>query len=308
VKASLGAFTLIELLVVIAIIAILAAMLLPVLGYARHAAWRVNCVNNLHQVTLGWIMYNNDNNGNFPYNATGEETNINWVANYESYAGDPGSANWGLLVDARHSQLAPYVSNPAVYKCPADRSCIGIIGVGSSTTPYAGLAGVPRVRSYSMSQAIGPNTNGTIYNASGQVTQGLWLNSSFDIATPAPNTPGDYTVYYRESMLVGAGMPQGGAAGTIVFVEEHPDSINDGGWAFNIPVLGLTYWIDKPSTLHENACDFSYADGHCEIYAFQDPGEVPEVTYNQQIGGTSNFQRRNPDIPWVASHISAKYP
>src|SRR5215469_6877855 len=59
-------FTLIELLVVIAVIAILAAILLPVLASARLRALRAQCMNNIKQLDGGIIIFTGDNNNVFP--------------------------------------------------------------------------------------------------------------------------------------------------------------------------------------------------------------------------------------------------
>ncbi len=53
-------FTLIELLVVVAIIAILAAILFPVFARAKEAAKKTQCLSNLKQLDLAWLLYAGD--------------------------------------------------------------------------------------------------------------------------------------------------------------------------------------------------------------------------------------------------------
>ena len=71
-----------ELLVVIAIIAILAALLLPVLSQAKGKAQGMACLNNGKQMMTAVTLYTTDNNEFFPPNPDGGTTDpgYNWCA------------------------------------------------------------------------------------------------------------------------------------------------------------------------------------------------------------------------------------
>jgi prepilin-type N-terminal cleavage/methylation domain-containing protein/prepilin-type processing-associated H-X9-DG protein len=90
-RAHAGGFTLIELLVVIAIIAILAALLLPVLGKAKESAKAIACRNNLKQWGLATQLYATDNGDFLPKNGSSSGNSVaqGWYVDLPKQLGLP---------------------------------------------------------------------------------------------------------------------------------------------------------------------------------------------------------------------------
>ena len=242
------AFTLIELLIVIAIIAILAAILLPVLSKARQTAINTQCLNNERQLTLCWHLYITDNNDYLAPNnsiafispgtntATGStQSPVSWLPDLDAKTEiDPSNIINGALFT--------YNSQLGIYHCPADLSTLQTLD-GQPLTQL-------RWRSYNMSQSMNgwPNCPSPGYPNGLANLIPMWstLNS---IKSPRPNN-------------------------AFVLIDENADAVLDaqfGNPPANSPDYEQNVWWDLPSSRHNRGANVSFADGHVERWQWAVP-------------------------------------
>jgi prepilin-type processing-associated H-X9-DG protein len=233
-------FTLLELVVVLGTLILSISLMVPALAKTKPATKTFQCLNNHRQLTRAWQMYAADNNdrvaNNFGVSETIDAINSkkfdNWVNNVMTWGAgasldDLSNTNVTWVTSGGLGKYAD--AAVSAYRCPADNYV-------SAVQVARGWNG--RLRSVSMNSVFGRFSNGNDSTA-----QGLnWGLSQYGQYLKHTEVPKPFKTW--------------------LFLDEHPDSINE-GYYLNNPTANS--WQDIPASHHDGGCTFSFADGHAEV-------------------------------------------
>jgi prepilin-type processing-associated H-X9-DG protein len=251
-------------------------MLLPALAKAKIRALNLHCMNNFNQMQKAHTMYSTDFSDKFvpnpdhSYYTAGNPTppasipGANWVVGDVhgwmpsiNSGGGADAGNPDIMRDSKWSLLAPYVGqSTAIFQCPRDPR----VAPYSGNNPSLLTKPIKVVRSISMNQGVGTKGPGPFYptvnSACDQKVDGPWLDGNHGHTADKP-----YATFGK-----GSDFNIASPSDIWVMVDDDPWTINDAAMAV---IAAEPQFVDYPSPFHDNACGFSFADGHSEIHKWK---------------------------------------
>ncbi|MBC8244153.1 MAG: type II secretion system protein [Verrucomicrobia bacterium] len=284
--SSARGFTLVELLVVIAIVAILAALLLPVLGKARGAGLKASCMSSQRQLQFAWTMVTTDHeSGLFPANdlVLSNKTRENWgEGRLHPYDREPTNMSVYLSatdktghmgnITLKLSAVLPYLGWPKhVMRCPANNYRVYFKGQSSE------------------------QTHGYIQNnwVTGDNIRERFENRKFVNFKDLNN----FKFYRRFSGFNG----EKGPADVFNFLCLNPKmQVRNTLWVYMTEDKYLTY----PGTHHMGGGNLTYVDGHVEYRKWRDPKTFRFHQPKHRRYREIKLSRNNVDFQWLRTRAT----
>jgi prepilin-type N-terminal cleavage/methylation domain-containing protein/prepilin-type processing-associated H-X9-DG protein len=270
-NTNTSGFTLLELLVVIAIIAILAALRIPALARTKSNAQGISCLSNMRQLQMAALLYAYNNNDYLPANVT------------LRYGGDSGNPNWvdGVL----NSPINGGITEDPV-GCSTNDFFLGVKGNSAVIGGfYYSLTG--SIGKYARAAGVYHCPADTYLDPSWHVTRNRSCSANCQVDGSGAGA-GIGRVFTKYSDWGGGRL---GASDCFVFLDENPQSLNDGWFLYhesgNPPTVN-----DTPASNHGRYSSFSFADGHAEPHEWHDA--FLQTSPPGSPGGT--------DTMWLAQH------
>ncbi len=283
------AFTLIELLVVIAIIALLLSIVMPGLNMAKKKAASVVCSSNTRQMSIAWYMYQEENDGNIMGSTmenVGTKSNCKegWIGQPHTETDNmssslsltqmsPAVTDEDEIRGMEKGKLYPYMENPDVYHCPADKLRKG----PDDTRLYV---------SYAIPKCLNGFTDSSSSYYETQIRKFSRITSPgtrFNFVESGERSRGNWTV---------------GA----YFIMATPE-YGDGGYGLWSPL----------AISHGNSAVFGFTDGHAEVRKWHDKvvfdhywateGQAPGSVYGTRMLDPGESE----DFDWLAKGWAFRY-
>lgn len=237
-------FTLVELTVVVAIVGMMLALLLPAMARSKGRAREVFCQQNQRQVYVSWRLYGDDHEEWLPAVKPGSYAGPDrWISGWLSMSSSGDNTNTLFLTDPAYAQIGPYVDQPGVFRCPADRTTVTIRGQAH-----------PRVRSISMNCWL--NYQGDKYIGEDRFRVFRKFNDIYD---PSPSKL--WVLIDEREDSINDGMFETNLRAT----------------------GKLAKLVDYPAGFHNRGAGIMFADGHGEIKRWTDERTIPALTSRQIV-------------------------